>query len=244
MTPILTPPGFRAIAHRGASGYAPENTRAAFRLAAEMKVADIEFDLQLTKDGEMVVVHDAVLDRYGHPGCCVAEMTLAELKALDMGAWFGDGRFAGERMLTASELFDAFARQFVFHAEIKAPSRVLAERLGECLLRHAITNWTVVTSFDFEILEFYRALAPGQALGWLLRAGAFTDAAVDRAVAAGFDQICPAASDVTPEGVAAAKARLGSVRAHGIRTRDDAEHAVRAGCDGMTINWPDWLAPG
>ncbi|MGH6622063.1 MAG: glycerophosphodiester phosphodiesterase, partial [Alphaproteobacteria bacterium] len=64
-SPIRVPRGFRIIAHRGASGYAPENTMAAFRLAERMGAREIEFDLQLTKDGHMVVVHDTVLDRYG-----------------------------------------------------------------------------------------------------------------------------------------------------------------------------------
>ena len=82
-TPIRVPRGFRIIAHRGASGYAPENTMAAFRLAERMGAREIEFDLQLTKDGHMVVVHDTVLDRYGYPGLRVAEMTLRDLKQLD-----------------------------------------------------------------------------------------------------------------------------------------------------------------
>jgi glycerophosphoryl diester phosphodiesterase len=114
--PIRVPPGFRIIAHRGASGYAPENTMAAFERAAGMGVREIEFDLQLTKDGRMVVIHDTVLDRYGYPGLRVAEMTLGDLKKLDMGAWFGNPEFGTEAVLTADELFEAFGRRFVYHA--------------------------------------------------------------------------------------------------------------------------------
>lgn len=242
--PIRVPSGFHVIAHRGASGYAPENTMAAFECAARMGVREIEFDLQLTKDARMVVIHDAVLDRYGFPGLRVADMTLEALKKLDMGAWFGEPKFNGETVPTAEELFDAYGRRFILHAEIKAPSRRLAAMLADSLDRWGLCATTVVTSFDFDILATYRALAPGQRLGWLVRAGGFTDANVDRAVAAGIGQFCPAAVDVTAERVGTAMARIGEVRAHGIKTRADAERVVRAGCDGMTVNWPDWLAVG
>ena len=240
--PIRVPRDFRIIAHRGASGYAPENTMASFRLAASMGVREIEFDLQMTKDGHMVVVHDPVLDRYGHSGVCVAETTLRDLKRLDMAAWFGDSRYRGERMPAADELFETFGRRFVYHAEIKAPSRPLAERLADDLTRYGLSDAAVVTSFDFDILVAFRGLAPEQPVGWLVRDGGFTAANVERAASAGFHQFCPGAAEVTPDRVAAAKRLVAEVRAHGVRTREDAARAVRAGCDGMTVNWPDWLS--
>ena len=244
MTPIRVPPGFRIIAHRGASGYAPENTLAAFQLAQRMGVREVEFDLHLTKDEQMVVVHDAALDRYGFPGLRVAEMTLEELKRLDMASWFGDPGFSGELIPTADEIFTSFGDSFTYHVEIKAPSRQLAVMLVECLDRHRLRDGAVVTSFDFDILGEYRKISPGQRLGWLLREDGFTVANVEMAAAAGFSQFCPRAADVTAGRVAAAKKRVREVRAHGIKTREDAERVVQAGCNGMTINWPDWLAVG
>jgi glycerophosphoryl diester phosphodiesterase len=216
----------------------------AFARAASMGVREIEFDLQLTKDGRMVVIHDTVLDRYGYPGLRVAEMTLGDLKTLDMAAWFGNPEFGVQPVLTADELFEAFGRRFVYHAEIKAPSRTLAASLADCLGRHELFDATVVTSFDFDSLVEYRTLAPDQLLGWLVRAGNFTAANVQRAAAAGILQFCPAAADVSAERVADAKKQVREVRAHGVKTRGDAERVVLAGCDGMTINWPDWLAAG
>lgn len=238
---IPVPRGFRVIAHRGASGYAPENTMAAFRLAARMGVREIEFDLQRTHDGAMVVVHDTELERYGYPGRSVADMTLSELKELDMAAWFGDPDIQGEAMLTADELFGAFGRSFVYHAEIKAPSPELAAGLAALIERHGVADITTVTSFDFDILVEFLGLAPLLPVGWLVREGQFTDANVTRAAAAGFSQFCPRAADLTAPKVAAAKKLLREIRAHGIRTRDDARHVVETGCDGMTINWLDWV---
>jgi glycerophosphoryl diester phosphodiesterase len=240
--PIPVPRGFRVIAHRGASGYAPENTMAAFRLAERMGVREFEFDLQLTRDGAMVVVHDTVLDRYGYAGRRVADMTLAEIRTLDMAAWFGDAAFQDERVLTADELFDAFGRRFIYHAEIKAPSPRLAADLATMIARRGIADITIVTSFDFDILAMFHALAPDQPTSWLVREGEFTETNVMRAEAAGFTQFCPRAADVSAAAVAAAKRHVGEVRAHGVRTRADAMRAVETGCDGMTINWPDWLA--
>jgi glycerophosphoryl diester phosphodiesterase len=242
VSPIRVPRDFRIIAHRGASGYAPENTMASFRLAESMGAEEIEFDLQMTKDGHMVVVHDPVLDRYGHQGVRVAETTLRDLKRLDMAAWFGEARYCGERMPAAAELFETFGRRFVYHAEIKAPSRMLAERLADELARYGLSDTAVVTSFDFDILVTFRGLSPEQPVGWLVRDGGFTAANVERAASAGFHQFCPHAAEVTPDRVAAAKRRIAEVRAHGVKTRADAESVVRAGCDGMTINWLDWLS--
>lgn len=242
MIQITAPSDFCVIAHRGASGYAPENTRAAFQRARDMQVTDIEFDLQLSSDGEMIVVHDRVLDRYGHPGCAVADMTLAELRRLDMGRWFGRGEFAGECILTASELFEEFGESFRLHAEIKAPSEAIAQALADALMRLGLADRTVVTSFDFPVLEYFHRLMPTQPLGWLARDGGFTDENVKRTAAAGINQFCPSVRNVTPENVAQARRTVGQVRAHGIKNREDAEMAIRSGCDGMTINWPDWIA--
>lgn len=110
--------GFRAgapqgeidvIAHRGASAYAPENTLAAFRLASEMRADWFELDCTLTKDGQVIVIHDDDTERTtGAPGK-VARLTLAQLKALDAGAWM-DPRFAGEPLPTLAEALD-LARQ-------------------------------------------------------------------------------------------------------------------------------------
>ena len=83
------------IAHRGASGYAPENTMAAFDKALEMKADYIEIDVQLSKDGEVVLMHDAMIDRTTDGSGTVDDYTLEELKQLDAGSWFGP-QFAGE----------------------------------------------------------------------------------------------------------------------------------------------------
>ncbi len=107
------------IAHRGASAYAPENTLAAFALAAEMGADWFELDCTLTKDGAVIVIHDDTIDRTTGVEGVVAEMTLSELKRYDAGSWF-DAKFAGERLPTLGEALDlAKEKRIGVYVEIK-----------------------------------------------------------------------------------------------------------------------------
>ena len=108
-----------AIAHRGASGYAPENTLAAFRRAVALGVSFIETDLQLTRDAHFVAIHDDTFDRTTTGRGAVQQMTLAEVRRLDAGSWFGS-EFIGERVPTLSEILEFSAKNdVVFYLELK-----------------------------------------------------------------------------------------------------------------------------
>lgn len=132
------------IAHRGASAYAPEHTLAAYRLALEQGADYVEPDLQLTKDGVLVCLHDATLERTtnvrqvypdrGRPEIVggqsrtvwpVADFTLEEIKRLDAGAWFG-AQYAGERIPTFQEMLDAVRGKAGVYPEMKHPARYAA----------------------------------------------------------------------------------------------------------------------
>ncbi|MDH3335283.1 MAG: glycerophosphodiester phosphodiesterase family protein, partial [Rhodospirillaceae bacterium] len=80
----------KIIAHRGASGTAPENTIAAFSRAADMGVKAIELDANITSDGVVVVIHDETVDRCSSGAGAVAEKTFSQIRELDAGSWFGD----------------------------------------------------------------------------------------------------------------------------------------------------------
>jgi glycerophosphoryl diester phosphodiesterase len=127
------------IAHRGASAYAPENTVPALRLAAEQGADFVEFDLQLTKDRQIVLLHDTSLerttdveavfpDRFRSTGdgaqatrrWMLADLTLAEVRRLDAGAWF-DEKFRGTRIPTFGETIDAMRGRSGLFIEIKSP---------------------------------------------------------------------------------------------------------------------------
>ena len=106
-------------AHRGHSAGAPENTLAALAAARELGATSAEIDTVLTADGEIVLLHDLTLDRTTDGAGLAARRSLAEIRALDAGAWFGPA-FAGERVPTLAEALDA-ARVLGLglHVEIK-----------------------------------------------------------------------------------------------------------------------------
>ena len=123
------------VAHRGASAYAPEHTLAAYRLALAQKADYVEQDLQITKDGVLVCLHDETLERttnvaevfpqrgqgeQGQRHWLVADFTLAEIKQLDAGAWFNE-KFKGERVPTFQEAIDAVRGKAGLYPETKAP---------------------------------------------------------------------------------------------------------------------------
>ncbi len=106
------------IAHRGASAYAPENTLVAFEKAIEMRADWFELDCTLTKDGEVIVIHDDSLDRTTGVSGNVSETTLAEIRKLEAGAWF-DSAFAGEPLPTLGEALDLAKDRIGVYVEIK-----------------------------------------------------------------------------------------------------------------------------
>ena len=124
------------VAHRGASAYAPEHTLAAYRLALEQGADFVEQDLGVTRDGALVCVHDPTLERTtdveavfpdrfrevaGAKRWFIADFTLAEIRRLDAGSWFGP-RFAGERIPTFQEAIDLVRGRAGLFPELKAPA--------------------------------------------------------------------------------------------------------------------------
>ena len=106
------------LAHRGASQRAPENTLAAFRLALDMGADGVELDVQLCKDGEAVVIHDFTVDETTGGQGWVKDFTLAELQALDAGAWYAT-EFAGERIPTLAQVLQELGPWLVLNIELK-----------------------------------------------------------------------------------------------------------------------------
>jgi len=239
--PLIVPYGFRIIAHRGASAYAPENTLAAFDLAQRMGATEIELDVQFSRDRQIVVCHDRVLTRLGYPELAISELTLNELLELDVGSWFSPYLYRGERIPSFDSLLARFGTVFVYHVEIKVAAMGLVRAVLDLVRANELSARVIVTSFHIESLLESRKLAREQPVGWLLGEGQFTGDAIEHAAAAGFFQICPHARDVAPTIVAAAHAKLAEVRAHSVRSIDDMRRVIDAGCDGMTTNWPDWL---
>jgi len=224
------------IAHRGASGYAPENTRAAFDLALEMGADAIETDVRLTSDGEMVLFHDGTVDRTSDGTGPIDDFTLAELRQLDLGAWFAP-KFAGQRIVTAVELIDDYLARIPVVFEIKDP-RATAPLIA-LLTERGVVDRVQVTSFLWYPLLEARALHAELVLGYLTPT--FDLDLIDRIARRGFNQICPHVSQLTARRVHAAHERGLTIRAWGIDQRVQVERLFETGVDGATINWPNWI---
>ncbi|MGE1163187.1 MULTISPECIES: glycerophosphodiester phosphodiesterase [Peribacillus] len=116
------------IAHRGASGYAPEHTIPGYQLGEQMKGDYIEIDLQMTKDGRLIAMHDEKVDRTTNGTGLVKDLTLAEIKKLDAGTWFNEKypqlakkKYEGLTVPTLEEVFMKFGRQANYYIETKSP---------------------------------------------------------------------------------------------------------------------------
>jgi glycerophosphoryl diester phosphodiesterase len=224
------------IAHRGASGYAPENTRAAFDRAIAMGASAIETDVRVTYDGAMVLFHDATVDRITTGTGPVDDYPLAELRQLDLGSRFSPA-FAGERIVTPAELIADYVHRIPVVFEIKDP-RATAPLIG-LLAESGVLDRVQVTSFLWYPLLEARALNRDVALGYLTPT--FEPNLIDRVVRRRFNQICPHVSQLSTRRVRAAHERGLTVRAWGIDQRVHVERLVETGVDGATINWPDWM---
>jgi glycerophosphoryl diester phosphodiesterase len=226
------------IAHRGASSYAPENTVAAFDLAVRMGVHELELDVHATGDAQLVVIHDDTVDRTTNGHGPVAGQTLAALRALDAGSWFGE-RFAGERIPLFAEILERYQGRAHLHVEIKGHSARLSHRTVDLVRDHGMESAVTITSFQRAALEETRAYAPDLPTGWLVPEA--TDAIIADARLLGATQLCPRAPTLTPELVERLHAEGFVVRAWGVANETLMRQAVAAGADGMTVNFPDKL---
>lgn len=141
--------------HRGLMAFYPENTLLSFQKALEAGVDMLEFDLRLTKDRHLAVIHDETVDRTTDGTGRVGDYTLAELKRLDAGGWFGKP-FEGLRIPTLEELCDLLTDwpDVLLNVEIKPAADAVeaADRAIETLKRYGYLSRCVFTSFDANVL--------------------------------------------------------------------------------------------
>ncbi|MEN6644984.1 MAG: glycerophosphodiester phosphodiesterase family protein [Armatimonadia bacterium] len=142
------------MAHRGNSALAPENTLAAFAMALKTPSQWTELDVHLTADGEVVVMHDATVDRTTNGSGVIAEMTLAQIKALDAGSWFG-AEFTNERVPTLAEVVDLVQDRIRLNVEIKSSADPESSRkVVEILRRGGVLEQSMISSFGLQaVLE-------------------------------------------------------------------------------------------
>jgi glycerophosphoryl diester phosphodiesterase len=148
------------------------NTLPSFALAQQQGADGIELDVWLSKDRALVIVHDDSVDSTTDGKGRVQDKTLAELKALDAGSWFNP-RFAGTRIPTLDEVFEAIGQPLIVNVEIKtldgdpAESSGIEQAVADCITQHAMQDRVIVSSFSLATLKRFHAIAPQIALGFL-----------------------------------------------------------------------------
>ena len=146
-----------AIAHRGFSKAAPENTLAAYRKAIELRPDFMECDVRRTKDGQLIVIHDKTVDRTTNGKGLVADMTMAELRQLDAGSWVGP-EFAGEKLPTFEEVLDLAKGQTVLVIEIKEAGT--EDLVVEMIRSREMSGEVMLCSFHYKVGVRMPALDP------------------------------------------------------------------------------------
>ncbi len=228
------------IAHRGASGNAPENTLAAFRVAVEMGATFIETDLHLTRDAQFVAIHDASLQRTTNGAGAVRDMTLAELKELDAGRWF-DHSFIGERIPTLEEIL-TFGREHdvVFYLEIKYEAAWgMHHALAAALRGAGDVARSIVLSFDPPTLDGLRKHDPTIMTGLLVEE--LRPDTTKTAVGVGARQLCPRGDLISQDLVNEAHLSDLQVATWTLNKPDQIRRVIAAGVDGIMTDFPDRL---
>jgi glycerophosphoryl diester phosphodiesterase len=232
------------IAHRGASGHAPENTMAAFRRAVELGASFIETDLQITRDARVIAMHDFTLDRTTNGKGQVHLLTLEEIRTLDAGAWFGDHEgkaFPGERVPTLKEILDfAKERDVIFYLEIKSgPAWGIEHAVVAALRDQNASARVVILSFDPSTLDSVHRLDSTMMTGFLCEHP--SNDLVERTVRAGARQLVARGDLVTSAVVDKAHHAGLQVVAWTINEVDQMQRLIGTGVDGIITDYPDRL---
>lgn len=159
------------LAHRGFSGNYPENSPLAFRMAAEKTRADgIESDVHITKDGTLVIFHDATVERTSDGTGYIRDHTYEELLALDIGAWKSP-RFAGEHIWTLDQLLDFCGEtKLLLNLELKNYEvfyEGLEQRVIDAVCAHQMQDRVFVSSFNHISMQQFKTLCPEIGTGLL-----------------------------------------------------------------------------
>ena len=231
-------PGPYVIGHRGAAGYAPENTMVSFERGIALRADAIEFDVHPTTDGELVVIHDPTLERTTNGSGFVSAHSLAQLQQLDAGSWF-DPSFGSCRVPTLHEVLDWAKGRVKVLIEIKQgpifyPN--VEELLIAALDQHGMRGDALVISFDHQSVHKLKRLAPDIATG-ILYYGRVVDP-VGLARDAGADALMPHWSLLTKEEVAAAHA-AGLIIGPWGGAEQNYEFILATGVDAVLADFPD-----
>ena len=253
-TQVQAEPTVLVVAHRGGAALAPENTLAAFENALKMGVDQVECDVHLSKDGELIVMHDPNVSRTTDGNGQIGEMTLAEIKKLNAAAKFSGGTFAAQPPPTLGELLDLIKDKVGIQIEIKlaagnARYPGIEKKVVDALNAKGMAGKAVVISLDFPTLKDIKAIGSRIKTGALVNTQWMTarmtkspEEIVDEVIqSTGADYIMPTSGSVTEALVKATHAKGLKLGTWTVDTQAEMKRLAGWGVDGITSNKPDEL---
>ncbi|WP_017378561.1 glycerophosphodiester phosphodiesterase [Paenisporosarcina sp. TG-14] len=236
------------IAHRGAAGYAPENTIAAFDKAIEMKADYIEMDIQRTKDGELVIIHDTSVDRTTDGTGYIRDLNYNELRDLDAGSWKGT-EFAGEKIPTFDEVLDKYHGKIGILLELKAPElypgieESITQELKDRNLDKPQNQKMILQSFNFESMKKMNTLLPNVPIGVLTWSKAHTTPQALKEFSAYADYFNPSYGLINEELVNLVHSLGMKIQSWTVRSQASADFLLEMKVDGIITDYPDYVDP-
>lgn len=229
------------VAHRGFSGYYPENTLRAFEEALKLPIDAIEIDVRRTKDGTLVVMHDEAVDRTTNGNGHVSEFTLSEIEKLDAGSWKGK-EFLGTRIPTLNETLEFIKQQTMLLVEIKEPGT--EREIIDIINHHKALKWVNLVSFHSDALlsakrtepQISCALIGGEDIG--SSDESFADF-VSGTLSCGANSVMVHYTTLTPERVHYCHKHFLSIGTWTVDSRDLANRLIAMGVDAIATNRPD-----
>lgn len=226
--------------HRGFSGKYPENTMLAFRKALEAGVDGIELDVQLSKDGEVVICHDETVDRTTNGKGEIRSLTLAELKELDASSIFA-GQYGKNEIPTLREYFE-LVKDLPIETNVELKTGVheyegIEEKVWELIQEFHLEDRICISSFNhFSVLRM-KKIAPGLKYGflfdtWLIDAGAYC-------AKHEMDSFHPNYHNLTYEVVAEVKSHGLEIKTYTVNTAEAVRDLASKGVDVVIGNYPD-----
>ena len=235
------------VAHRGASGHAPENTMAAFWQGFKMRADYIEIDVQMTKDGRLVVIHDTTVNRTTNGKGKVADMTFNEIRALNAGSWYGE-EFASEKVPSFEEVLDTFRGKIGILIELKSPElyngveEKVADALKQRNLHRNPNQRIIVQSFNHASVQKSKVLLPNVPHGVL--AGMTWKNITDEQLkhfATYADYFNPNMNLLTHDLVDRIHTADMNTWPYTVRTQEQADRLFNLGVDGIISDYPEYV---
>lgn len=226
------------LAHRGSKGEAPENTLAAFKLAVTQESDGVELDVRLTKDNELIVIHDATIDRTSDGTGKVREMTLEEVQQFDAGSWF-DEKFAGEKIPLLSEVLDVLPSHYLINIEVKDDyDGAIDEPLLAFIQDQGDYDRFVVSSFDHKSVKRLKLAEPKLKIGLLYSNNIIDPVGYSKLAGVDVFSIHPLARLITAEEVLQAEAAGKPIYTYTINEEAAMKDAIEKRIDGIITDYP------